>query len=824
MKGYCNLHIRLLLTTFVALCITCSLSGQSNPQVKNFEILVDTYLVDTIESLSGWPNPKLVYQAGADYTLESSTEIGTNLFELVISFDPGVMGNKSLVVEYLSQGQNFFPDFKYTVFEIDIFPSIVRAADDIVIKTSDSLVIYPAMNDYSSLGEHELTSINQTKYGNSIIQGDSIIYTGTDEEDVILYTIQDSIGTSDQGVIFITSDDQSFSGSDTLNYMITNAQEKLLLLPNVNFSLDISPSNGSVSEISSIGSSYLPNEGFVGTDEMTFSDGYGNSRTYIITVLDAIKDDGYVKDDQVFTAQEETVEFDVYQNDLLKSGILLSYSSELTLVSPGVFSYTPPTDFVGQKLFFYEKDFGVVIETGSIVVNVGNFDPTKEFPYAFNVLEDKDFFVEYSVPINGYSFTIVNSPQHGIATTYSENDTFTSQCNEEISGRVGINYIPDAGYTGYDEFNVEYCINGGQCEFYKLRFNVYTPNDASVCNCVEDCVWEGDANADGRVSVTDLMSVGRYMGYGGTTRSVTDQGLWNGESSADWNFDQINGANTNHIDGNNDGVITEDDLTAIADNYGQVHSLVTEEVLAIKDYPFYLMPNQTELDSGDLLIIQISLGNSNYPVEDVHGLAFGLNIPPGLIDSASFEMEMYDNTWFTIQSPTLDMNVHKQDGKIDVGYTRTTGIGISGYGIIGQLSFIVEEDIHGIKSDELLTRILQHIYLQDATMEDTYGNKFRVPDAVASFEVLLENKIDPTEDKLVLYPNPASDRFTLHFNGNNTIFGVSVYDMTGRLLHQDLNIEQQRYEVNTQRFHPGVHIVKCNTSKGVITKKVTINR
>ena len=126
------------------------------------------------------------------------------------------------------------------------------------------------------------------------------------------------------------------------------------------------------------------------------------------------------------------------------------------------------------------------------------------------------------------------------------------------------------------------------------------------------------------------------------------------------------------------------------------------------------------------------------------------------------------------------------------------------------------------KSDDLLTKIAQHIYLQDATMEDSYGNIFRLPDAVASFEVLLDNNVEPTEDKLVLYPNPTSDQFTLHFNGNNVLYGVSVYDMTGRLLHQNLDLEQQRYEVNTQHYNSGVHIVRCNTSKGVVTKKVTV--
>ena len=77
---------------------------------------------------------------------------------------------------------------------------------------------------------------------------------------------------------------------------------------------------------------------------------------------------------------------------------------------------------------------------------------------------------------------------------------------------------------------------------------------------------------------------------------------------------------------------------------------------------------------------------------------------------------------------------------------------------------------------------------------------------------------------MIIYPNPANSQFIIHFNGGNTIQGVTIFDMTGRLVMQNLQLDQQRYFVNTFDFNEGVHIVKCNTTQGVITKRVMITK
>ncbi len=145
-----------------------------------------------------------------------------------------------------------------------------------------------------------------------------------------------------------------------------------------------------------------------------------------------------------------------------------------------------------------------------------------------------------------------------------------------------------------------------------------------------------------------------------------------GQNADDWNYIQPNGLNIKHIDANGDGIISEADTLAISDYYAAIHSFVPEEILAIKDYPFTLIPNATELDSGDLLVLDIVIGDSNNSVVDLFGLAFGLNIAPSMIDSASLFVNFDRTSWFANNGATLQMARQPKDGVVHAAFTKGT--------------------------------------------------------------------------------------------------------------------------------------------------------
>ena len=83
---------------------------------------------------------------------------------------------------------------------------------------------------------------------------------------------------------------------------------------------------------------------------------------------------------------------------------------------------------------------------------------------------------------------------------------------QNITGYNLVVYTPDQGFSGdIDEFELNYCANG-VCKEVKFQINVL-PNPApNELQCLDDCVWAGDANNDGIVNVRDLLPMGVSMG------------------------------------------------------------------------------------------------------------------------------------------------------------------------------------------------------------------------------------------------------------------------------------------------------------------------
>ncbi|MBP6695679.1 MAG: T9SS type A sorting domain-containing protein, partial [Saprospiraceae bacterium] len=97
------------------------------------------------------------------------------------------------------------------------------------------------------------------------------------------------------------------------------------------------------------------------------------------------------------------------------------------------------------------------------------------------------------------------------------------------------------------------------------------------------------------------------------------------------------------------------------------------------------------------------------------------------------------------------------------------------------------------------------------------------PDTYIDVKINLEKKTPvPSEDKLLVFPNPAKDVVNLHFNGKNLIKGVKVFDQQGLMVDSNLNLSQASYAVNTSSYPNGIYIFQVVTTDGVITKKVSV--
>ena len=541
-----------------------------------------------------------------------------------------------------------------------------------------------------------------------------------------------------------------------------------------------------------------------------------------------------MRDDKFYTAKNTPITFDVFANDLNSKFPISAFSPALVHDTLGVFTYTPPTNFSGEKNFTYTVNYGGNNKyTGKIKIVIGNFQPQSDIVYTFNTDKNTSLALEYDVPVSGFAFNLVDAPSFGTVEIFNDPTTTIDESCNQLNAKAIILYTPDQNYYGADEISVDYCVDNNPCMLYKISINVIDNNQDTLCKCVgSDCVWPGDLNGDGRVSVTDLLSLGRFMGLTGTSREDLNYSYRAGQHSQSWGLSQPSGIDTKHIDSNGDGILTAADTMAISQYYAAIHNLVPTQVLGIKDYPFSLIPNSTTLDSGDLLILDIVIGTETKPVVDIFGLAFGLNFSPSLIDSASLTAHFYKDGWFAYASPTLQMFKQPSAGNVHAAFTKVGSVvvdelegikppGTSGNGIIGQVLSVVVDELEGIRSED--GYVTRRISTNNIEMEDAAGEKFLLPDTYVDIRINKKKTSPiPTEDKLLAFPNPAKEYINLHFNGRNTIKGYKVVDMFGNIVGQNSSVDQQSISINTKSYASGIYLLQVVTTQGVITKKINI--
>ena len=814
------------LSLLIVLCFCQMAIGQSNPTlvrdrvVKNTNGTATKYTF-TIES-SALPTPAQNEEysnvTGFNYINASSSP-----YEVQVLITPNFIGTATFAMEWYAPSASI-PFIKPMVsfYEIEVVESIIDTEVDVITiaDTDTSIEIYPLTNDYAEFAPLSLLGVSQVMYGSAVVtDSNTIIYTPSlSGEDYLMYTVVDTIGESASGKIVINKLDPNALAVDTLRYTVTDVQSQLIVLPFGDLDQIQSPSQGALDSLSEYAFRYTPEQGASGVDTILFENVGGNNRLVLIEVYPISTEPSYAVDDYYVIAEGATATITPLVNDIKNTYPIIDISEELDYISPGVYSYTPDEDFSGLKTFEYTISYGFGTATANIYLSVGNYEPQSTFAYSFMTPQDQPLVVKYEVPLDDYEFVSASfNTSHGFVSTYGEDDNVTIGC-DDVNGEGFFIYYPSPGYVGVDNFEIEYCTNG-ECVNYEVEVEMIQV-DTDECYCVNDCVWEGDTNGDGKVNVSDLLPIGRHMGIAGSSReSLYD--FWSAEDTDNWTYNQPNGKNIKHVDANGDGIVTASDTNSISQYYNQLSNFVPDQVLDIKDYPFYLVPNTTEVDSGDLLILDIVLGNEQYPVKDLHGLAFAIEIGGGFADSASLYIDLYEDSWLTSVGPSIQMTQSPASGLIEAALSRTDGLPSSGHGVIGQLGFIVEDEAVGFKDDD--GERYFSIKLNGATGETAAGGSYYMPEAGVRIQYVSNGgKDEPVIlDDMVLSPNPTSDLLRIQLpNANEVINNLYLTDITGK----SISVNANDSVINLGSLPIGMYILSVESDQNRYTQKVQVVR
>lgn len=798
--------------------IGLSINAQINPAFQS--VLVQDGQTNNeilIKSIAVAPDV-LAPSAGSGYDTLHLEPHGSLNDTWILSFTPksGEEGQQEFAIEYSDFGS--IPGMlvkRYTEVGFEVRPSVVRADYDFGVLSGNSALFAVLDNDNGS--NITLDAISFVSNGSAVITGNQIDFTVDDssKRSFVQYITKDDNGVANHAVLCIVSENGNPSN---VSRSMHNKSSIDLLLDRTDYVLVNGPSNGSVSQINGVSWSYTPNSNYVGTDLIEFEDANGNPSSFDVTVYNKQINTSFIRDDEIYTPIQTSVSFDVFQNDLKTDFGIFDYSSELTYLGNGQFEYLPGPSVEGDQLFYYRIFTGTSFVTGDIIVHVDDQLPIDTLNHSFDILLDEHLELNYQPGFESFVWTLPTNPSNGSVTILDSNGNVTTAC-ESIQGNNKIIYTPNSGFSGNDEFDIEYCTDFDQCAILKINVNV-SSIAAANCACYNDCVWPGDTNADGIVNLKDYMISYLYAGNAGDSRTNTSSN-WEAQKCSDWNFNMAGTAvDQKNADCDGDGDVDQDDVQIVNDHYGKVNDLIGDQVFNLSDLPISIVPTQTQVDSGEWAFLNIVLGTSNLPALDFHGLGLHLDFDAGLMDSASVSLVTYNDSWAGQSGPINSMVSVPQDGKIEIGISELSNIGPSGEGIIGQLGFIVEDDLNGWRLDD--GTITMKIQSTNNFMMNVEGMIFQLPDAEAQFEIIKHPESQASLDQFIdVFPNPANQFVNLQ-SEKYSIDRVEAYDIAGRFISTQQFYNQHTVKFNTQSFDDGMYLLKIFTHDQAVVKKLQV--
>mgnify|MGYP002397221684 CR=1 FL=1 len=84
-----------------------------------------------------------------------------------------------------------------------------------------------------------------------------------------------------------------------------------------------------------------------------------------------------------------------------------------------------------------------------------------------------------------------------------------------------------------------------------------------------------------------------------------------------------------------------------------------------------------------------------------------------------------------------------------------------------------------------------------------------------------EDVIHPISVDLKLFPNPAVDQLTIQTDLEHPIREVHLFDLGGRLVRSDFNINTATYQLRREHLPSGLYFAKIKLDKGWVVQKLT---
>lgn len=345
--------------------------------------------------------------------------------------------------------------------------------------------------------------------------------------------------------------------------------------------------------------------------------------------------------------------------------------------------------------------------------------------------------------------------------------------------------------------------------------NCYADESDQVFTIASSLVWPGDIDNNGTADVHDMLPLGLQFGASGSARDSIST-LWVGQASADWAASQSNGMNLKFADCDGDGIIDANDRDAVYRNYGYLQNVTYD---AQGDPILELGPDLTvvfdkpEYQPGETVHAQVLAGTSTDPVTDLYGVSFKLGFNAGAVVPGSFQMR-FDGSFLATSADTLTMAVIQYNEiQAHGSIVRTDQTGISGFGKIADILFVLDENFSGTLGFDISES--QGMNAAGAEIAFDHNNDSASVGVIASVG-------NPSGTGRFVFPNPNTGTFRVHTE-NMPVDKITLTDMIGNKEHlADLSVIPGGATVRVDPGLKGVFIMKIYCGSEILVEKVIV--
>jgi hypothetical protein len=728
----------------------------------------------------------------------------------------------------------------YLTLYIEVLQANVKAYHDYAVTTAGQPVSVDVLaNDFSSNGVKTLTVIPVVNNGLAGFNAAAGTVTFTPAPGFsglahLNYVLCNGLGDCDEGTLSVSVMSDGPAAQDTIK-VFTRKNEAQFILSPPEYTLLDGPDHGIFDPVADV-PTYTPDEDYVGLDYLVFDNGLSQT-VFEVEVLN-LKDNEFAFDDRQYTVANQEITFDVLANDSL--GGCWSYgqaqygtvSAPYPGAPPGLLTYTPAPGFIGVDEFVYmlhPPGCAGPAETAKVYVFVSNFEPDRS---VFEMATPKmtPIIIGYNVPVGTFNFSVAQQGDLGTAL-FLEGIVDTTIYGAAITGENMLIYVPDEGVSsGTDEIEIVYCLMDpqGGCavsKTVKIYMDILDIGSGEQAACVGSCVWAGDTNFDGIVNMEDLLPIGRAVGKIGKPRADASLDVWYGQYADDWSdlFGAEEAIDLKHIDADGDSIVTAIDTVGINLFYGRTHAMAPR---ALPFSPFEVnLEGDVFAEPGELVTLKVKIGMPGTPAHNVYGFVLPFNYSPDFFVPESVNISFAPNNWLSYDSPVLHMKRNNLSGLLEAGFTRTSGLAASGYGEIGSVSFVVVDDLGGFRADE--DEVLLTVGGGSGIVSGPNGETMQVKINPYQLRIRLrQQEPDPArqEDKLSVYPNPATDWLTIRLKGGEVFESAALYTLTGQRVSQLSGLWTNQAEISVAALPVGMYVLSVTTPSGVINRKVEVMR